>query len=322
MKYLIALISLGWLFYLSAYGGNILNSDLYHDPSLDSINNTAIQIDADLNFMGQNLPDAIANTNEIHAQNYINSSYGAYMTNQHPDSVSAHAMSNNAASFAASVSNSLLFASLALNPTNFTSLTNYDGGYTNANHNLEIIDLGSFWSGSGHMYMDLSPANFSNPGTGVPWINASLAPAFRGFIIAIVLFLHFQLLLSYYHEEIKGIMGQRQLTGNASSLMGTNLSGLTGVLYAAIITALIATAAVGLCAGLTLGTGSDITSSTSTIKTYISQTASILPAWDVITTFFPASTILYTVISYAFFRYLVGFPLVVGVRSVILFLLA
>jgi len=112
------------------------------------------------------------------------------------------------------------------------------------------------------------------------------------------------------------VLGQRQMQGNTEEIAGFNASIVTASVYAGIVAAVL----VSIPALLTIVVGSTFDNLSSTVSSFGSVSSS--PAWAMATYIFPIGTLIASVITYYTYRYVIGFPLVLLLRMVIIFMLA
>jgi hypothetical protein len=263
----------------------------YHDPSLDSINGSVGNVDADLNgYLGQEL--TISNVNN----------YGVGTVSNYPTTVT-NVIGPASSTNTSAISNSWATVLGGLSFTNAFPNTNSTTANTNS-----VLDLGTF---NGQDYtMDFSANSLSSSLKSVLTIIYNITLSFIYLLLFIFSF-------SYLQKDFLASMNQRQMSGLTQSIFGFNASAPTALIYCAlIVAALVAMLSVVVTNGF--------------IKLALQASLAIapqlslftaLPGWDVLILCFPITQAMSAYFTYLAFRYIFAYPLFLVVRCVQLFLI-
>jgi len=141
----------------------------------------------------------------------------------------------------------------------------------------------------------------------------SAARAFIGWIITLSLCIA---MLKFGEKACEGVLGQRQAQGSNQAIFGNNVTVATAAVYAGVISALVAAVPTVLIAYLS-ATKSSALSGFSFISTMGG-----FPMAGAVGKFFPVDTAAAAIGTWLVYRYAVGVPFVLFLRTVILWLLA
>jgi hypothetical protein len=121
-------------------------------------------------------------------------------------------------------------------------------------------------------------------------------------------------MLRYGEKAVADVLSQRQVQGSTEEIAGTNASAVSAVGYAVIISALLLSVPVALAAYFT--------NSHSLIASFAGGVTSLggSPMWHMINLAMPMDVWISAFWSYVTFRYLIGIPLTLGIRVLILWL--
>ena len=123
-------------------------------------------------------------------------------------------------------------------------------------------------------------------------------------------------LFKWFSAAMSDVLGQRQVQGSTQSVVGTNASSGIAAGYAAVILSLL----VGIPAGM----ATVFATQWSSLSGYFANIAGIEGGdyWNIATYVFPVDTLIACVFTYAIVRYVVGMPLVLFARVIVLLLVA
>ena len=270
-----------------------------HDPALDSINGGMANLDADVNgYISQQLTLNQLQTNSAFVYSNLQTGLGSYT------SLLSSNSSGMQTNFSAWVTN---FSA----PFSSNFIGNYDWNATNSHYstNFGTITAGPFWAGGNTITYNLSIATLLNVTT--------VGNIVSNIVLAIVWMIHFWKIMDFMKVEIYGTMNQKQVSGSSQSIMGTNFEFLWGVTYALAITAALATVLGAIATNSFISGPSGLSNTFHSLTNSANTTLNLLPAWDVMTYFFPATQILGAWISYNVFRFFLIWPLFATVRMMI-----
>lgn len=274
-----------------AYGQ--FSAGYYHDPTLDTINSSEAVFNSDFD---RNVPGLLTISN-TQAQALLNNGTVSLL---HSNTILYDLPTNVFV-----VSNAWTAVTGGLQFTNnFSSISSATNGTPNS---LSVISLND---NNGHSFtMDLSSAVLTSS-------TKTMLGLFRQIIMAFVYIFLFAYCFQFVQGDFMKAMNQRQAQGNLQEVFGTNASIATGLIYAGLIVA-------GLTAllGFIVSNGICKTSIQQALTLLpLLQSLSTVPGWDVMTYVFPITDILTAYFTYLSFRYILCFPLFVGVRSIQLFM--
>lgn len=323
MKSRLVFLFLLWLALVASFGQE---TPVYHDASLDAINNNLGYLDADLNGHMDELPYRVATTNlQVHTNQFksvmeagtlgklsdrrrlgtIGSSDSVVVNFGSAKGTNGGALTNLVSSIFGGTVGGVL-----TNGSGYSTNDALDG--TNSPtvlHEIPIPNvLGQNWK------FDVS---FGTGG----YLSRDFAKYVRGLLILIEYVMLFLLLLEALKEDLTGTMNQRQIQGSTESVLGTNASVVVGLGYAVAITAAVAVAITGLFAA---GTWS-LFASAGSVGGLIASVFNFgqgVPGWDVITAYIPFWNTIIVSAAYFFLRYVVMLPLFLMVRAIIFWCVA
>lgn len=293
-----------------------------HDPTLDIIANNIAVLDSDINAWmslgstGVKIGDL--NTNSLGSSNSVVGSF--------------RGSTNQMAGFAGSGSNAIAgrMGSFAVTNQNMVG-----GNYqTLSSADTLFVPFGTIAGRELGAHLGGDAFAPSYVGVSAPTIDKGTDwAAFKLYVrlgITIVMNIFFFLAaLDFVRNFIAEYLGQRQTQGTSQAILGTSASLPSGLAYAAVITALLATLIgflflqgfVGAVYGTSFTDMHTLLSALANGGSYVGQHAPTYSpqVWAFISGFFPFSALVITFCNYIAFRYIYAIPLLVFVRSVILY---
>jgi hypothetical protein len=302
-----------------------------HDPALDFINNNvALQTDiprrqAETNLnQAHDLRTAIQTNNSEYGYQYRNQG-NVTATVQGATATNETVLQSRLTNWVSNLASNFDMTGLG-EPGTYAS--NYDGANNFSGDDSASIDiyshaLNDFDRRMGFMWDDeirpiLQTSSFAGAGFLVD------APTIVRSLIMLLAWLLFAVeSMDYLQSRLSDIMSQRQVKGSTEAVLGTNASVVVGLSYAAVVTIML-----GTLIGIVLTSpfyGVHLSHSGATVKEVMARVDDIvgnLPAWGVITSFFPITGLFLTWGYYVIFTRIVVWPLHMAVRAVIFWLTA